>query len=118
MNTQGAGTPSSEIEATAYDGITPTPGTPSALTVTPGDRQVTLSWEASNLGASEIIRYEYQYSTTSGTFGNTWTEVSNWENALEVTIDGLIAGTTYHFQVRAVNAQGGWDTFRCESDTP
>ena len=106
VNTQGAGTPSSEIETTVYAGSTAEPGAPRNLTPTSGDRQVTLSWEAPSAGASAITRYEYQYRTASGTFGNTWTEVSNWENALKVTIDSLIAGTTYHFQVRAVNAQG------------
>ena len=105
VNTQGGGHPT-QVSVTPYDGPTPEPGAPPGLTPTSGDRQVTLSWEAPSAGASAITRYEYQYRTASGTFGNTWTEVSNWENALKVTIDSLIAGTTYHFQVRAVNAQG------------
>ena len=107
VNTQGPGAPSTEVEAIAYDGPTPEPGVPPNLTPTSGDRQVTLNWEASSLGASEILRYEYQYSTTRGTFDeNTWTEVPNWESALEITIPNLTEATTYYFRVRAVNAQG------------
>ena len=105
VNAQGTGAPSTEMEAIAYDGPTPEPGKPKNLIAISGDRQVGLSWEASSLGASAITRYEYQYGTT-GTFSQTWTEVPDWESALEVTIDGLTVGTTYHFQVRAVNAQG------------
>ena len=81
------------------------PGIPRNLMATAGDRQVTLSWEApSTVGASAISRYEYQYSTTSDSFGNTWTNVPS--TGTTVTVSSLIAGTTYHFQVRAVNAQG------------
>ena len=106
VNAQGTGAPSTEMEAIAYDGPTPEPGKPKNLIAIFGDRQVRLSWEASSMGASAITRYEYQYGMVSGTFSQTWTEVPDWESALEVTIDGLIGGTTYHFQVRAVNAQG------------
>ena len=104
VNTQGAGTPSTEIEATAYDGLTPEPGQPTDLAATPGDRQVTLSWVTPSVGASAITHYEYQYSTTSGTFDGIWTSTSGTETT--VIVSSLTAGTTYHFQVRAVNAQG------------
>ena len=107
VNAQGAGTPSSEIEATAYDGLTPEPGAPTNLAATPGDRQVTLNWEApSTVGASVITHYEYQYSTTSGTFDGTWTLAPGAESARQVTVFGLMGATTYFFRVRAVNAQG------------
>ena len=118
VNAQGAGVPSTEIDATPYDESAPEPGAPGNLRAIPGERQVTLNWEASSLGASEIIRYEYQYSTTSGNFGNTWTHVSSDGSARQVTIDNLIAGTTYHFQVRAVNAQGAGMPSNASQDTP
>ena len=104
VNTQGAGTPSSEIEATAYAGSTVELGAPRNLTPTSGDRQVTLSWEApSHTGTSAIIHYEYQYRTSSGTFGDRWTRVTG----TGTTITGLTGATTYFFRVRAVNTQGG-----------
>ena len=105
VNAQGVGIPSSEIEATAYDGLTPEPGAPTNLAVTSGDRQVTLSWEAPSVGASVITRYEYQYSTTTGAFGGTWVDTSG--TGTTVTVSGLTGATTYFFRVRAVNAQGG-----------
>ena len=82
------------------------PGTPTNLIASSGDRQVTLSWTASSTRASAITHYEYQYRTASDTFGDTWTEVPNWERALEITIPNLIGATTYFFRVRAVNTQG------------
>ena len=106
VNTQGAGAPSAEEEAIAYDGPTADPGVPPNLMATSGDHQVTLSWGASSAGASAITHYEYQYRTTSGTFGQTWTEVSGGESARQVTVSSLDGITTYFFRVRAVNAQG------------
>ena len=106
VNGEGSGHPT-QVSVTPYDGSTPEPGAPTNLMATSGDRQVTLGWEASSLGASAITSYEYQYRTTSsGTFGNTWTDVPNWESALEITIPNLIGATNYSFRVRAVNAQG------------
>ena len=105
VNTQGAGTPSEEMEAIAYDGPTPEPGQPTNLAATSGDRQVTLNWTApSTIGASVITHYEYQYSTTSSPFDNTWTEVPG--TGTTVTVSSLLGATTYTFRVRAVNAQG------------
>ena len=65
---------------------------------TSGDRQVTLGWEASSLGASVITHYEYQYSTTSGTFGSTWTRVSGDGSARQVTVPNLTEGPTTFFR--------------------
>ena len=98
------------MEATAYDGPTPTPGVPTNLAATPGDSQVTLSWEAPSTGASAITGYEYQYSTTtvvlSAAHGPTVTGTGT-----TVTVSSLTGATTYFFRVRAVNAQRGRDTF-------
>ena len=73
---------------------------------TSGDHQVTLSWEApSDTGDSAITHYEYQYSTTSGTFDeNTWTHIPGVGST--VNVSSLLGATRYFFRVRAVNTQG------------
>ena len=68
------------------------------------DGEVKLSWnQPSDNGGSPIIRYEYRYQAV----GEEWSE---WENvgagARGVTVVGLINGTEYVFEVRAVNALG------------
>ena len=104
INTQGSGI-YAEVSAVAYDGLTPEPGEPGSLTVTSGDRSVTLNWEVpSAIGASSITGYEYQQSETSGGFDTTWTSVSG--GAREITVSGLTAMTTYYFRVRAINDHG------------
>ena len=85
------------------------------------DGEVKLSWnQPSDNGGSPIIRYEYRYQAV----GEEWSE---WENvgagARGVTVVGLINGTEYVFEVRAVNAlgKGGVETVMAtpeESVTP
>ena len=106
MNSYGFGPVSTEISATPYDESMAQPGAPPNLEAISGNRQVTLSWEASRIGASKITGYQYQHSLTSNGFDDTWTDVPNWESALEVTIRNLIGATTHYFRVRAVNADG------------
>ena len=92
--------PSTEMEATAYDGLTPEPGAPRNLAAISGDRQVTLNWAAPSAGASAITRYEYQQSLTSETFDeNTWADTSG--TGTTVTVSSLTGATTYTFRVRA-----------------
>ena len=110
VNSQGAGTASTEVSVIPNNGPTTEPGVPGNLTSISGDHQVTLSWEApSHTGASDITGYEYQKSPTSGEFGDTWTEVSGERGASEVIVPHLTGGTTYSFRVRAVNSQGAGD---------
>ena len=78
------------------------PGAPSGLTATRGDESVTLNWSAPEDGGSQIIRYEYRYAATGQTFSD-WETVSGGGNARRRTVSGLDNGTSYEFQVRAVN---------------
>ena len=84
------------------------PGIPRELIAIPGIGEVELSWKApSTQGASDIIRYEYQYRTIEDTFGSTWTTVPGEGGTLTATVPSLTSGTAYYFRVRAVNTYGG-----------
>ena len=74
------------------------------LSATAGDAEVRLQWRRpADEGGSPIIRYEYRY----GAVGEEW---SDWENveagASGVTVENLVNGREYVFEVRAVNALG------------
>ena len=74
------------------------------LTASGGNGTVRLSWNRpTDNGGSAIIRYEYRYQAV----GETWSE---WEKVgagtRGVTVENLINGREYIFEVRAVNALG------------
>ena len=80
------------------------------LTASGGNGTVRLSWNLpSDNGGSAIIRYEVRYQAV----GEAWGE---WENVgagtRGVTVENLINGREYVFEVRAVNAlgKGGTET--------
>ena len=74
------------------------------LTASGGNGTVRLSWNRpTDNGGSAIIRYEVRYQAV----GETWSE---WDNVgtgtRGVTVENLINGNEYIFEVRAVNALG------------
>ena len=74
------------------------------LTASGGNGTVRLIWNRpTDNGGSAIIRYEVRYQAV----GETWSE---WENVgagtRGVTVENLINGNEYIFEVRAVNALG------------
>ena len=74
------------------------------LTASGGNGTVRLSWNRpTDNGGSAIIRYEIRYQAV----GEAWSE---WENVgagtRGVTVENLINGREYIFEVRAVNALG------------
>lgn len=80
----------------ASNAVTPA-GPPGGVTVNPpvpDTRQVTLTWSAANPNGSPIT--SYQLSVNSGA----WTNIGT---ATTYTRTGLANGTTYTFQIRAVN---------------
>ena len=79
------------------------PDMPQDLTATQGVASVRLAWAAPESdGGSPIIRYEYRHAAgTSVPSGTTWNSAGT---AQSVTVTGLMGGTEYTFEVRAVNS--------------
>ena len=94
VNERGEG---KAAEVTATPALTPS--APLDLTAEPGDRQVTLTWDAPGSGGGLAIeRYEYRVDRSG-----------DWTGAAlvpRVTVKDLINGRSYTFEVRAVNAHG------------
>ncbi len=85
------------------------PGVPTNLTATAGDAQVALRWTPpSDNGGEPITGYDYRYrrqdESTYDDTDNPWTATGG--TGTTVTVHGLMNGTTYYFQVRAVNDLG------------
>ena len=78
----------------------PTPPAAPAVTATAAAGSVTLSWSA----VADAIGYDVYESTTEGQeSGN---PVIQGSNATSVTLPGLTVGTTYYFEVTALNGAG------------
>ena len=96
MNRIGGG-PAATITATPGT----RPGAPQNPAATPGDGQITVSWETPESdGGAPIIRYEYA-QLRGGILE--WISVGT---DLSVTVGNLTNGTRYSFHIRAVNAVG------------
>ena len=85
------------------------PGMPGNLTAVPGDASVMLSWTAPTTGGT-VTRYDYRqdngaWRSTGGT-------------ATTFTVTGLTNGTSYAFQVRAVNTAGSGPASSAVAATP
>jgi len=79
-----------------------TPSAPTITTITNNAGTATINFTApTSNGGSVITNYEY---TTDG--GTTWTAFSPVTTSSPVTVSGLTNGSTYPFQLRAVNAIG------------
>ena len=81
------------------------PDMPQDLTATQGVASVRLAWAAPKSdGGSPIIRYEYRHEAGTPVPSSTnWTPAGT---AQSVTVTGLMGGTEYTFEVRAVNSTG------------
>ena len=77
------------------------------LAATPGNGEVLLSWTPVFDGGSPVTRYEYRYKT-DGSYPPGWRAIpdstAGAANAGGFRVKGLVNGTTYTFQARAVNA--------------
>ena len=94
---------------------TSAPGAPRDLGTAPGDGRVTLAWTAPGSdGGAAIEKYRYRVSANAGSsWDPDWTDVPDGADAGDgaadettFTVSGLINGTEYVFQLRAVNSVG------------
>ena len=92
------------------------PDAPTALTATPGDGQVILSWDAPIYnGGVTITSYQYRQKEDSASFTEEWLDTTS---VTSHTITGLTNTITYIFQVRAVNSVGNSAASNQASTTP
>jgi fibronectin type 3 domain-containing protein len=112
VNAIGEGTRSSQRSATPAAPAT-APGVP-ALTATAGNAQVALSWTTPANGGSPITGYKVYRGTVSGSLSlyQTLGVVSGY------TDTAVTNGTTYYYQVSAVNAVGEGSRSSERSATP
>ncbi|TGG90098.1 MAG: hypothetical protein ERJ67_11550, partial [Aphanocapsa feldmannii 277cV] len=88
------------------------PATPTGLTATPGDKQVSLSW--SDSADDTIIGYE-----VSSDGGETFSAISGSDaSTTSHTVTGLTNATNYTFAVRAVNGAGNSAAATLSATTP
>ena len=109
INANGAGTPSNVDSATSATAATTVPGAPTGLTAT-ADRtsRINIGWTApASTGGSAITGYRIEISSDGG---STWTDqVANTNSTLTLYFHGgplFAPGTTRHFRVSAINANG------------
>ena len=104
INTNGTGVPSNVANATTD---ATAPGAPTGLTATAsGTTAINLSWSApASTGGSAITGYKIEVSSDGG---SSWSDlVANTSNAnTTYAHTGLTAGTTRHYRVSAINANG------------
>jgi gliding motility-associated-like protein len=94
------GTTATATTTVAFTAVAPSAPTITSITNSAGTATINFTAPTSN-GGSAIINYEY---TTDG--GTTWTAFSPVTTSSPVTVSGLTNGTTYPFQLRALNAIG------------
>ena len=111
VSDSGPGAASSSI-ATAPTATARAPDVPRALTATPADSAVTLSWIAPfSDGGAALLRYEVERDGDG-----TWTSTGN--TSATYTAGGLTNGTSYRFRVRAVNSEGAGPATSAASAVP
>lgn len=89
------------------------PAIPSGLVAVPGFKMVGLSWSRNS--EPDLARYQVRYAPASGGGPDTtaWVRLSALSTI--AIISGLSAGTTYYFQVRAIDASNNVVTSSVDS---
>ncbi len=106
VNSAGTSSASNEANAKPVSStIITVPSAPSALTATPGNNQVSLSWTApSSNGGSSITGYNIYRGTTAG--GESATPIATGVTSTSFVDTGVTNGQTYYYVIKAVNSAG------------
>ena len=85
----------------------PLPSKPTNLTAEAGNEQVTLRWDALEVGNPSITKWQYRKKERGGAW-EAWQDMahSDAETISYLVEEGLVNGTAYIFQVAAVNLTG------------
>ncbi len=100
-NSAGTGPASAPSNAVTPAG---SPGSPTALVATAGESSVALTWIAPASNGAPITSYVVQYSLSGAADWTTFPTPAT--PATSATVTGLTDGTSYDFQVSALNARG------------
>jgi titin len=92
------------------------PSAPAGVAGTPMNGQVALTWTAPFNGGAPITDYVVRYSSNGGTSWTTFADGTS--TATTATVTGLTNGTSYLFQVAAVNTVGSGAFARSAAVTP
>jgi hypothetical protein len=91
------------------------PATPTGITSTKGNGEVSLSWTAPASNGSAITDYTVQYSTDNSSWITFTDAISTTASA---TVTGLTNGILYYFRVAAKNSAGTGSYTSSVSNTP
>ena len=119
-NADGAGawSPPGRIRTTPPPPAVGPPSPPRNLTAMAGDQAVALSWSRpADNGGTPIVRYEYRQQEGDGPVG-AWQIIEADPPPTTHRVTGLTNGTSYTFQVRAVNTRHASPPSEPASATP
>ncbi len=116
VNSVGASPPSNEASATPPV-VATIPAAPTSLTATAGNDQVALSWSPpTNTGGTAITGYDILRGTSS--LGELAAPLASSVSGTTYTDTAVTDGTTYYYEVEALNAVGTSPTSNEASGTP
>jgi titin len=95
----GLSAASDSLNFTPVSGASP-PDAPINVVLTPGDKQLSVSFTPGNDNGAAITNYAYQVD------GGSWRALTPASTATSFTIKGLENGERYTISVRAINAEG------------
>ena len=95
----GLSVASASLTFTPVSGASP-PAAPTNVVLTPGDKQLSVSFTPGSDNGAAISNYAYQID------GGNWKDLSPASTASSFVITGLSNGRTYRVSLRAINAKG------------